>query len=137
MIPRKLVGEQSGLLWDGPARDAGRGRPLGGSFSAGRIGASTTGIGFPTPFCLANAPGPLPVDRCYIVRGLLPPSASPQASGCPPASPGRYGDRGVASQPTRLYGASWRRPPRNCQQERGSTVLPIDEPSALTGLRTP
>ena len=32
-------------------------------------GASTTGIGFPTPFCLASAPGARAADRRSIVRG--------------------------------------------------------------------
>jgi hypothetical protein len=39
-------------------------------------------------------------------RRPLPPFASPQA----PASPGRCGDQGWASHPTRLRGASWRSP---------------------------
>jgi hypothetical protein len=38
--------------------------------------------------------GPL-LDR----QGLLPPSASPQASGCPPTSPDRYGGRGQGLSP--------------------------------------
>jgi hypothetical protein len=73
------------------------------------IGASTTGIGFPTPFCLATARGPLAPDRCSIVEGRLPPDAAPPASVLPSSFSHRYGGRGRASHPARTYGASWRR----------------------------
>jgi hypothetical protein len=59
----------------------------------------------PTPFCLATAPGPLAADRCSIVRGCSRPSTAPPASGCPSASPDRYGGRrrGLSPRP-----AIWR-----------------------------
>ena len=77
-------------------------------------------FGFPTPFCLASAPGPLAADRCYVV-GAAPTLRLTSSIRLPPASPGRYGDRRWAFPPTRLIGASWRRPAMDDEEAR---VLP-------------
>ena len=58
--------------------------PIAASFGAAVLyRASTTGIGFPTPFYLATAPSPLAADRCSMVEGRMPPNAAPPASVLP------------------------------------------------------
>jgi hypothetical protein len=79
------------------------------------IGASTTGIGFPTPFCLASAPGPLAADRRSIVRGRSRPPPHLRHRAAPQLHPTVTAGGGEASHPARSYGASWR------------TAAPVDE----------
>jgi len=64
-------------------------------------GASTTGIGSPTPFCLTSGPGPLAADRSSIVEGRLPPNAAPPTSVLPPSftRPLRRPGRGPTPHP--------------------------------------
>ena len=64
----------------------------------GAIGASTTGsssYAFPPRYRTRPAGGGPLLDR----QGLLPPSTAPPASGCPSASPDRYGGRGQGLSP--------------------------------------
>jgi len=99
-------------------RDRAPQQPIAASFGAAVLYRGFNHwFGFPTPFCLASAPGPLAADRCYIV-GAAPALRLTSGLRLPPASPGRSGGRGWASQPTRSYGASWRRPAADEQQKR-------------------
>ena len=120
-------------------RDRASQQPIAASFGAAVLYRGFNHwFDFPTPFCLASGPGPLAADRCYIV-GAAPAPSPTSGLGLPPASPGRYGGRGWASHPTRLYGASWRTADLiNDQQrdpaERGELML---EPTVALGVGEP
>ena len=91
-------------------RDRAPQQPIAASFGAAVLyrGFKHWYLFFPTPFCLATAPGPLAADRCSIVRGCSrpPPHLRPQAA--PQLLPTVTAAGGGASHPARSYGASWR-----------------------------
>ena len=92
---------------DGPKQQTGPSVPT--AHSRQFRGFWDTGIGFPTPFCLATAPGPLAADRCSIVRGRSPPNTAHPASVLPLGfTPTVTAAGGEVSHPARSYGASWR-----------------------------
>jgi hypothetical protein len=80
-------------------RDRAPQQPIAASFGAAVLyrGLKHWFVSYAFLPCYRTRPaggGPL-LDR----QGLLPPSASPQASGCPSASPDRYGGRGRGLSP--------------------------------------
>ena len=90
-------------------KDRASQQPIAASFGAAVLYRGFNHwFGFPTPFCLATAPGPLAADRCSIVRGRSRPPAPP-ASDCPQLHPAVTAAGGGSSHPARSYGASWRR----------------------------
>ena len=83
-------------------------QPTAATFRAGYVSRGFNHwFGFPAPFCLASAPGPLAASRRYVV-GAAPARLLTSAAKLPPASTSRRGGRRWASQPTRSNGASWR-----------------------------
>jgi hypothetical protein len=124
-------------------RDRAPQRPMAASFGAddGSRGFQHW-FGFPTPFCLATAPGALAAHRCSIVEGRLPPAATPQAPVLPSSFSRpfrRPGARGLSPRPViwRLVAQSRIRrepalPPSLLLVVRSRSVSA--EASGLTGL---
>jgi hypothetical protein len=99
-------------------------QPIAASFGpVTSLEASTTGIGFPTPFCLASGPGPLAADRSYIVEGRLSPNAAPPASVLPSSF----------SRPLRRSGMGPHTPPGH-MAPRGAIPLPSKSSTPAAGV---
>jgi hypothetical protein len=99
--PRPRPSDQKTGGRDGPQRNQGRSvrQPIAASFGlVTSVEASTTGIGFPAPFCLASGRGPLAADRFLHRRGRLPPDAAPPTSVLPSSfsRPLRWPRRGLS-----------------------------------------
>jgi hypothetical protein len=92
-------------------RDRASQQPIAASFGAAvQYRGFNHWFGFPTPFCLATAPGPLAADRCSIVRGRSHPPPHLRHQAAPQLHPTVTAAEGEVFHPTRSYGASWRRP---------------------------